>query len=416
MDTEIHQQATEDGQEHATLALEGMGPLGDTYVRYGDEVINVFGGIPGEKVVARIFRYTRRRKRYVSGMVTEVLKPSPHRVAPPCPYFGPCSGCQWQHIDYSHQLHLKQAAIAAQLALYPELEGLEVSPTEPSPQLYNYRNHARFTVRGQGSLGFSNRITRRFVKVDECMLMAPWINDALRELQDRCQETTGLSIRYGVNTGDWLIQPTLHSEEIGLASGQTHYQEELLGRPFRIASPSFFQVNTKQAERLADLVRSRLDLDGTELLVDAYAGVGTFAMLLAPYARRVIAIEESAAAVKDAAVNALGIGNLEFVEGRTEDVLDALEQSPDAIILDPPRAGCHPGAIEALIRQAPSRVVYVSCEPATLARDLQLLVRGGFRVETLEPVDMFPHTYHVECVATLWRRGQTSALGVTARP
>ena len=404
MDSEIRKQATEDGQECVTLTLEGMGHLGDTYARYGDDEINVFGGIPGEEVVAQIFRYRRRRKRYVSGIVTEVLKPSAHRVTPPCPYFGPCSGCQWQHIDYSHQLRLKQTSIETQLNIYPELKGLKVSSTRPSPQVFNYRNHARFTVRRQGSLGFSNRITRRFVKVDECMLMAPWINGALGELQDRCEETTGLAIRYGVNTGDWLIQPTLHNEEIGIASGQTHYQEELSGRPFRIASPSFFQVNTKQAEQLAELVRNGLDLEGTELLVDAYAGVGTFAVLLAPYVRRVIAIEESAAAVKDAEVNALGIGNLEFVEGKTEDVLDALAQSPDAVILDPPRAGCHPGALRAVIRQAPSQVVYVSCDPATLTRDLQLLVQGGFRVERLEPVDMFPHTYHVECVATLRRQ------------
>ena len=401
MDTEIRKRATEGEQECATFTLEGMGPLGDTYVRYGDEEINVFGGIPGEEVVAQIIRYRRRRKHFASGIVTDVLRPSPYRVAPPCPYFGPCSGCQWQHIDYSHQLRLKQAAIEAQLTLYPELKGVQVSPTRPSPQVFNYRNHARFTVRKQGTLGFSNRITRRFVKVDECMLMAPWINTALGELQDRCQETTGLSIRYGVNTGDWLIQPTLHNEEIGLATGQTHYREELSGRPFRIASPSFFQVNTKQAEQLVDLVRSRLELEGEELLVDAYAGVGTFAVLLAPFVRQVIAIEESASAVEDAAVNALGIGNLEYVEGKTENVLDALDHSPDAVILDPPRAGCHPDALEAVIRQAPSRLVYVSCDPATLARDLRLLVRGGFRVERLEPVDMFPHTYHVECVATL---------------
>ena len=237
------------------------------------------------------------------------------------------------------------------------------------------------------------------------MLMHPWINHALRMLQGNGQETTQLSIRYGVNTGDWLIQPVLHSPDVPLTSGQTHYGEKLLGQPFRIASPSFFQVNTEQAERLAELVRSRLCLSGNELLVDAYAGVGTFAVLFAPFARRVIAIEESAAAFRDAAVNTAGIENLTFVEGKTEEVLDRMDEAPDVVILDPPRVGCHPHALQAVIRRSPRRLVYVSCEPSTLARDLHLLTQGGFRVVAVEPIDMFPHTYHVECVATLEYKG-----------
>ena len=405
MDTQSRQVLTEEEQETATLTLEGMGLLGDTYAHLDGEVVNVFGGIPGEEVVARIIRYKRRRRQHVSGVVTQVLKPSPHRVAPPCPYFGPCSGCQWQHIEYSHQLRLKQDAVQDQLRRYDGLEAVSVAPTIPSPQLFAYRNHARFTVRAQGTLGFVNRITRRFVKVNECMLMAPWINESLRQLQGRCSETTQLSMRYGVNTGDWLIQPTLLSEEIPIPSGQGHYREKLLDRPFRISSPSFFQVNTKQAERLIELVRARLDLRGDDVLVDAYAGVGVFAVTFAPLVRRVIAIEESSAALKDAAINTLGIENLEYVEAKTEEVLDSLDEEPDAVILDPPRVGCHPDALAALIRRTPRRVVYVSCDPETLARDLHILVQGGFGIEAVEPVDMFPQTYHVECVATLRLRG-----------
>ena len=213
-------QAESTEYEYARLVLGGIGALGDCNAQFEGETINVFGGIPGEEVVARIVRYRRRRKRFVSGLVTEVLKPSPHRVATPCPYFGPCSGCQWQHIEYSHQLRLKQDGVASELRRYPELESVVVSPTLPSPQVFNYRNHARFTVRNQGSLGFNNRITRRFVKIDECMLMAPGINQALGSLQDKCQETTQLSIRYGINTGDFLIQPTLQNVDIPLPSGQ----------------------------------------------------------------------------------------------------------------------------------------------------------------------------------------------------
>ena len=401
MDDREREDSADREPESARLTLEDMGPLGDTLARYDGETINVFGGIPGEEVVARIVRYQRRSHRSVSGVVTQVLEPSPHRVAPPCPFFGPCSGCQWQHIDYPHQLRLKQRAVEDQLARHHELESVTVSQTIPSPQLFNYRNHARFTVRQQGSLGFVNRITRRFVKIDQCMLLHPWINDALASLQGRCQETTQLSLRYGVNTGDWLLQPTMHEPEIPLTSGQTHYREELLGRTFRIASPSFFQVNTAQAERMADLVRARLELSGSEVLLDAYAGVGTFAVLLAPFVRQVIAVEESLSAVRDGEVNTAGIGNLRLVRDKVEDALESLEETPDAVVLDPPRAGCHPEALRALIRRPARRVVYVSCEPETLARDLHLLVRGGFEMETVEPIDMFPQTYHVECVATL---------------
>jgi 23S rRNA (uracil1939-C5)-methyltransferase len=271
----------------------------------------------------------------------------------------------------------------------------------PSEQVFGYRNHARFTVRQRGSLGYVNRSSRSFIEIDECMLMNPWINETLQKLQGRCEETSQLSVRYGVATGDWLVQPALAGEQVPIPTGQTHYREALLGKVFRIGSPSFFQVNTRQAERLALLVRDRLALAGGETLVDAYAGVATFAVLLAPYVKRVIAIEESAAAVKDAAINTLGVSNLEFRQGKTEDVLKTLVERPDAVILDPPRAGCDPAALEAIVQWSPRRVAYVSCDPKTLARDLHILVQGGLRVESVEPVDMFPQTYHVECLATL---------------
>ena len=387
--------------EYARLTLEGMATLGDCYAPFEEQTINVFGGLPGEEVVARIVRYRRRRRKFVSGIVEQVLSPSPHRVAPPCPLFGPCSGCQWQHVSYEHQLTLKRDAVAREIGRYQELDGVTVAPTVPGPQPYNYRNHARFTVRRNGSLGFTNRITRRFVRVDECMLMTSGINDALAELQGKCSETPQLSVRYGVNTGDFLVQPTLQHPAIGLPSGQPHYVEELLGRRFRVASPSFFQVNTHQAEHMARMVRDRLELTRAGTLLDAYAGVGTFAVLLAGEAGRVIAIEESSAAVRDAALNAEGLNNVEFVESKTEDALNTLNEPVDAVILDPPRSGCDPRVLGALARLAPRRIAYVSCDPSTLARDLAILADSGMTVLGVEPIDMFPQTYHVETVATL---------------
>ncbi|MCH8061548.1 MAG: class I SAM-dependent RNA methyltransferase [Chloroflexi bacterium] len=391
----------EQGDESATLHLDGWGELGDTLAEYEGSTINVFGGIPGEEVVAHILRYRRRRQSYVSAQVLRVLKPSPHRVEAPCRYFGACTGCQWQHIDYEHQLDLKRDRVSTSLKQYQTLSEIIIAPTMPSPQVFNYRNHARFTVRSQGRLGYINRMSRRFVEIDECMLMDPWINEALGELQGKCAETTQLSVRLGVNAGEWLIQPTMQNPDISLKTGQTHYREKLLGHTFRIASPSFAQVNTPQTERMIELVRRRLELRGDELLLDAYAGVGVFAALTAPYVKRVVAIEESSAAIKDAAVNTIGIGNLEFIEAKTEDAIGGLQERPDAVILDPSRLGCHPNVLDALVSNRVPRVVYVSCDPDALARDLDRLVSGGYGVDSVEPLDMFPQTHHVECLATL---------------
>ena len=180
-----------------------------------------------------------------------------------------------------------------------------------------------------------------------------------------------------------------------------------MGRELRVASPSFFQVNTSQAENLIRLVRDGLELDASDVLVDAYAGVGVFAILLSPYVARAIAIEESASAVQDGKSNAEGLRNVEFVQLKTEEALLNLEEicelteAPDAVILDPPRTGCHPQAIESLLRLKPRKVAYVSCDPPSLARDLDVLVKGGYEAVRVQPVDMFPQTYHVESVTIL---------------
>ena len=392
--------------DHLELTPESWGRLGEAMAWHLGTPVFVFGGIPGERVKAEILKVHRK---YAAATVLEVVEASPLRVPVPCQYFGQCTGCQWQHLDYETQLTIKREKVVDALirvgGLFATADEAPVAETVPSANRLGYRNHARFTISKPGSLGFVNRETRRFVRIDHCMLMRPSVNSLLTQLQDKCQETTQLSIRAGAcdgeGTGSYLVQPQLFAPDVSIATGQKRYLETVDDHRFFVSSPSFFQVNVEQAATAAEVVRDGLNLGKDDLLLDAYTGVGTFAVMLAPHVRRVIAVEESSAAVLDARENAAGVANLEFVLGRTEDVLQGLTEHPDAVVLDPPRAGCQRKALDSLIRMAPQRMAYVSCDAETLARDLKVLCAGGFALERVIPIDMFPQTHHVECVALL---------------
>ena len=399
------------------LILESWGRLGEAMAWHGGVPVFVFGGIPGERVTAEVIRVHRK---YASAVVVEALDPSGNRVPPPCQYFGECTGCQWQHLDYDAQLEAKREKVVDALSRVGGFQADEadalVVATLPSSDRYGYRNHARFTVNRSGALGFVNRETRRFVRIDHCMLMRPSVNAVLESLQDRCQETTQLSIRASSGEsgepGEYLVQPQLFNPKVSIATGQKRYVETVGENRFFVSSPSFFQVNVEQAAQAAEVVREGLALGTDDVLLDAYTGVGTFAVLLAPCVARVIAVEESSAAVADARENAAGVPGVEFVLGRTENVLSDLslgssKDRPDAVVLDPPRSGCQPQALTSLIALAPPRVAYVSCDAETLARDLKVLCGGGYVIDRVVPIDMFPQTHHVECVALLHRAAGT---------
>ena len=384
------------------LRLESLGHQGAAIARRDGQVVFAYYGIPGEE--AEVF-IDRVHKDYLEGHVVGVREPSPDRVKPRCEYFGVCGGCQLQHIDYPAQLELKRRVVAEQLRRIGKLPDIEVLPTLPSPDPWHYRNHARFSVDREGYLGFTMRGRKRIVHTMNCYIVHPRIRDTMQELQGRCTGLRQVALRVGVNTGDTLIQPPLGERAPEIESGQRTFEEELLGERFRVSAASFFQVNTAQAENLIRLVRDGLALTQDDVLLDAYAGVGTFAKTLAPLVRSVIAIEVSSSSVADGRINTEHVGNVHWIEGEVEALLPSLTERPTAVVLDPSRQGCGVPALDALIAAEVPRIAYVSCEPATLARDLRLLVDGGYQLAHVQPVDLFPQTYHIECVAVLRREG-----------
>ncbi len=382
------------------LELGAHADDGNPVAEHEGAPVSVLGGLAGERVRAEVIWVNPDA---IYCRVVEVIEPSVHRREAPCSYFLKCTGCQWQHVAYEHQLELKRDRVVNAMSEYAELDGTGVEPVIGSPFELGYRNHARFTVarwpENRGQVGFVSGITRRFVRVDYCLLMDEPVNDVLGSVQGKLGGMSQFSVRASAATGSMLIQPPLPTEQGLPASGQTHYEEEASDRKFRVASPSFFQVNTAQLEHMAGLIKSMLGPAGRGTLLDAYSGVGTFSVLLAPHVERVIAIEESASGVADAKSNAEGIDNIEFIEGRSEEVMPTLSGTVDYVILDPPRAGCMPETTDAVRRLAPSKVVLVSCDTAAMARDQSRLLNHGFKLVTVQPVDMFPQTRHVEVLS-----------------
>ena len=386
--------------------LNGINDSGETLSEIRGAPVEVTGGLPGEKVVVEV---QKRFPERIVAKVVQVLEQAEERVVPECEYFLTCSGCQWQHASYDYQLQLKQARVQREIDKYQSLSQVVVAATIGSESQLGYRNHGRFTVGKKddgGKIGYINAVTRRFVKIDRCLLMNEQINKVLDLAQDNVAGQTQMAIRAGSNTDSMLIQPRMNLSHIGLVTGEQHYEEEVRGFRFRVAASSFFQVNTSQLSRAIDEVRDLLDLDGTEVMVDAYCGVGVFTVLLAPYVRKIVGIEESASAIEDAGLNSKDILNIEFVEGKTEHILNTLNQHIDVLLLDPPRVGCHPDVLDSVIKLKPEKVLMISCEPEAMARDLNLLCSTGiYSLETIRPVDMFPQTRHVETISMLRLQG-----------
>lgn len=376
------------------------------------------GALPGEivdlDVTWTLPRPGRKRARHVpppAARIREVIEASPQRVIPRCPVFGECGGCQLQHMDYAVQLMWKTDRVGAALADagMPEASVLSAIGCEPP---WEYRNHMRFSVNREGRAGLTARGSHRVLPLAHCPIASPRINASLALLAGHTLPRPQILIRTGEATGDLLLQPAPTPELRGAlsASGLDLHddalEEELLGARFRIRPSSFFQTNTRQANRMAALVLERLPSGADATLVDAYCGVGTFARLMAERAGRVLAVEESASSIRDARWNLRDAVNVEIVQAKVEDWLPGVAERLDGLVIDPPRAGCQRRVLDALAERHVPRVIYVSCDPDTLARDLAYLcqTRDAYRLVEVQPLDMFPQTAHIENIATLEAR------------
>lgn len=447
------------------LTLTGIAHGGEAFGVHDGRIVFVPYAIPGEQVQVEVVEAHRR---WARARLVKVLAPSPDRVEPPCPYFGPsrCGGCHWQHIAYERQLYLKAEVVADQLrrlggVAEPPVLDMVALADDQGLLAYRYRNHAQFYVNAEGRLCFVREAGGRsvdpeerprraeptdLIPVEQCLLLHPLLDELHAAaggslLSDRpifeeeADEDQGepaepsarvrrLSLRAGVHTGQRLLifeteddrAPNFAVEELAVSCalrrrngavvpliGEPWIEEVVAGRTFRVSAGSFFQVNTVGAEVLVALAAEMLAPQGHETLLDAYCGVGLFGLSLAEQVGQVIGIEESEAACEDFAWNARDLDNVTLHEGPVEQVLAVLDERIDLALLDPPRSGAGPEVVRHLARLGVPRVLYVSCDPATLARDTKLLLAAGYRLEQVQPVDLFPQTYHVESLALFSR-------------
>jgi 23S rRNA (uracil1939-C5)-methyltransferase len=438
------------------LSIDDLAFGGEGVGRADGYVIFVRGGLPGDRLRVRM---TESRSRFGRSVIEAVLQPSPDRVEAPCAYFGRCGGCRLQHLAYPAQLAFKEKQVRDCLERLGGLGAFDLRPILAAAEPYGYRNKMEFTVAGP-SIGLHE--AERYdvlVDVERCLLQSESMNTLLDEFR-RQVRARALSVydpvtergllrfvmmREGRNTGEAMVNvvgaapdieavtpvaQALRARVPGTASvvlnvnakkaavavgseehlllGRDVITERLDSVTFQISANSFFQTNTMQAERLFRIVADACVLTGVQTVMDLYSGTGAISLLLAGTARRVYGIEVTAAAVADAVRNARanGIDNCTFLAGEVRHVLpDLMRQgvTADVVVADPPRAGFHPKALAALATLAPARIVYVSCNPSTLARDVGDLVRGGYVLEWVQPVDMFPQTPHIEAVARLRR-------------
>lgn len=413
------------------LRLEGVAQGGEAVGRFEGRVVFVQGALPGETVAVGL---TVCRKGYARGVVEQLLQPSPDRRVPPCSLFGRCGGCHWQYAAYPAQLAWKRTLVEEQLRHLGRVASPPVAAPLGMEEPWGYRSTAELHVSPAGQAGFYAGHSHEVVPLDSCPLLVPALDALLLPLQESLaalppadrpervtlrwswhESRTMAVLHGGTRRGGESLAARLAGRlsEVAWASGREvrplagrGYLYEALGpAALRVSPTAFFQVNVPQARRLRAVVDELLAPRPGDHLLDAYAGVGALSLPPAGDIGRITAIESHPAAVADLRENArrLAEGRVEPVEGLVERVLPARRERYDLVLLDPPRRGGLPAALQAVVAAGPRRIVYVSCHPGTLARDVRTLCAGGYELVRVQPIDLFPQTHHVESVALLVR-------------
>jgi tRNA/tmRNA/rRNA uracil-C5-methylase (TrmA/RlmC/RlmD family) len=363
------------------LTIHDIAFGGDGVGRYHEFVVFVPFVALGEDVEVEI---TELKQKFARGRLVQVIKASPDRVTAPCPYFGECGGCQYQHINYERQLELKHKQISDLFERIGKISRALILPVAPCPLPYGYRNRimvrSQWDRRKQGlNIGFLRHDNPMVIDIEECIISEPAINQQLKDVRAHPPPRGGFKNVLRIVPEGWEVPPD-----------------------------SFFQNNFHLLPALLETVRGSLAASGAKVLMDAYCGVGFFSIELADLVEKYVGIELDTKAIKAARNNAQARRRMngEFLAAATEDLLPRLVgkylPGETCILLDPPRTGCRPDVLELLREFRPKQVIYVSCHPATLARDLNILGAAGvFDLKQVVPLDMFPQTQHVECVADL---------------
>lgn len=442
------------------INISGLGSSGEGVGKVNGFTFFVPGALPGERVRARV---NLLKKTYGTAVLSDILEASPERIEPPCPVYAECGGCQLQHLSYSGQLEVKGQQVKDALIRIGHLTEIPVEEVLAAPEIFRYRNKMQFPVAKTGGriqIGCYAAKTHRVVAVDECALQKPennkiasvvrmWMQKYnIPEYDERSGKGSVRHVlgRVGAKTGEVLVALVTNGSKLPQAkalaamlknevpgfcglcqnintrrtnvilgpvtkviAGQGTIKDKIGALSFNISAQSFFQVNTEQAERLYAKALEFAGLSGRETVFDVYAGTGTISLFLAQQAKFVYGIEIVASAVRDAQKNAEDnhCTNAEFILGDAAEELPKLVArgiTPEVIVLDPPRAGCAEQVLATIAAVKPERIVYVSCNPATLARDAAYLAERGYKLIKVQPVDLFPQTTHVECCVCLERK------------
>jgi 23S rRNA (uracil1939-C5)-methyltransferase len=438
-----------------TMEIEALSNGGDGVGRWEGRVVFVPDTVVGDRVQVRLVRV---KSQYAYGKLQTLIEPSAYRVRPGCIVADKCGGCQWQHISDAFQQTAKRNLVIQDLERIGGFNHPPVDAMLPVRSTLGYRNKATYplarSATKQVQAGYYQKGTHQLINLNQCPIQDARLNPLLAEVKQDLYKRgwaiyseaqhrgklRHLGLRIGRRTGEmlltlvstdrnlqdlaeqaeqWLeryeglvgvsvnINPdrgnAIFGKETVCVAGRSDLREEFAGLEFRIQPQTFFQVFTEQAEALLEEIMAELNLQGHETLVDAYCGIGTLTLPLAKRVQRVIGLEVQPEAVEQARRNAEanGITNAVFQTGTVEVLMTQLEEQPDIVLLDPPRKGCDRVVIDRLLSLLPSQIVYVSCNPTTLARDLKILHQGGYQLSRVQPADFFPQTAHVECAAFL---------------